>query len=182
MRQGKTRKAGQKRKRLRNIAKKGRKNESGNEISRSGIVKARNEDCVCRKYTPCFLKNVKRGKTMDEKTLEVCECEHTHESVVEEARRKMPSEEVVYDVAELFKVFGDSTRTNILMALFESEMCVCDIGELLKMTKSAISHQLRILRQSKLVKSRKVGKEVFYSLADDHVVKIFEMAIEHVNE
>ena len=119
---------------------------------------------------------------MDERTLEVCECEHTHVNVIEEARRKMPSEDVVYDVAELFKVFGDSTRTNILMALFESEMCVCDIGELLKMTKSAISHQLRILRQSKLVKSRKVGKEVFYSLADDHVVKIFEMAIEHVNE
>lgn len=94
----------------------------------------------------------------------------------------MPSEDVVYDVAELFKVFGDSTRTNILITLFESEMCVCDIGELLGMTKSAISHQLRILRQSKLVKARKSGKEVFYSLADDHVVKIFEMAIEHITE
>ena len=114
--------------------------------------------------------------------VEICECEHTHESVVKKVKAIMPSEDVIYDVAELFKVFGDSTRTNILMALFESEMCVCDIGELLNMTKSAISHQLRILRQSKLVKARKSGKEVFYSLADDHVVKIFEMAIEHVAE
>ena len=80
----------------------------------------------------------------------------------------------------LYKVFGDSTRTKILTALFESEMCVCDIGKLLGMTKSAISHQLRILRQSKLVKARKSGKEVFYSLADKHVKIIFKMAIEHV--
>lgn len=94
----------------------------------------------------------------------------------------MPSEDVLYDVAELFKVFGDSTRTNILMALFESDMCVCDLGSLLGMTKSAISHQLRILRQSKLVKARKTGKEVVYSLADDHVKGIFAMAIEHVSE
>ena len=114
--------------------------------------------------------------------IEVCECEHSHKNIVEKVKTMMPSEDVVYDVAELFKVFGDSTRTNILMALFESEMCVCDIGELLGMTKSAISHQLRILRQSKLVKARKSGKEVFYSLADDHVVKIFEMAIEHITE
>lgn len=119
---------------------------------------------------------------MKDDFVEVCECEHTHESVVRKVKAIMPSEDVIYDVAELFKVFGDSTRTNILMALFESEMCVCDIGELLNMTKSAISHQLRILRQSKLVKARKSGKEVFYSLADDHVVKIFEMAIEHVAE
>lgn len=119
---------------------------------------------------------------MKDYSVEVCECEHTHKNVVEKVKAIMPSEDVIYDVAELFKVFGDSTRTNILMALFESEMCVCDIGELLNMTKSAISHQLRILRQSKLVKARKSGKEVFYSLADDHVVKIFEMAIEHVAE
>lgn len=114
--------------------------------------------------------------------IRTCECEHTHENVLEKVRGMMPDEDVVYDVAELFKVFGDSTRTNILMALFESEMCVCDIGALFNMTKSAISHQLRILRQSKLVKSRKCGKEVFYSLADEHVIKIFEMAIEHVKE
>ncbi len=120
--------------------------------------------------------------TEQDDIIEVCECEHSHKSVVDKVRGIMPSEDVIYDVAELFKVFGDSTRTNILMALFESEMCVCDIGELLGMTKSAISHQLRILRQSKLVKARKSGKEVFYSLADNHVAKIFEMAIEHVSE
>lgn len=114
--------------------------------------------------------------------IKFCECEHTHENVLKKVRALMPSDDVLYDVAELFKVFGDSTRTNILMALFESEMCVCDICELLRMTKSAISHQLRILRQSKLVKARKCGKEVFYSLADEHVKKIFEMAIEHVCE
>lgn len=114
--------------------------------------------------------------------IKLCECERTHDAVLEKVRGLMPSEDVIYDVAELFKVFGDSTRTNILMALFESEMCVCDISALLNMTKSAISHQLRILRQSKLVKARKNGKEVLYSLADDHIEKIFEMAIEHVNE
>lgn len=114
--------------------------------------------------------------------VKTCKCEHTHENVLERVRGLMPCEDVIYDVAELFKVFGDSTRTNVLMALFESEMCVCDISALLNMTKSAISHQLRILRQSKLVKSRKSGKEVFYSLADEHVRKIFEMAIEHVKE
>ena len=80
--------------------------------------------------------------------IETCECEHTHKNIIDKVRSMMPDEDTVYDVAELFKVFGDSTRTNILMALFESEMCVCDIGELLQMTKSAISHQLRILRQS----------------------------------
>ena len=119
---------------------------------------------------------------MGKDEVEICECQHTHIQLIKKVREMMPSEDVIYDVAELFKVFGDSTRTNILMALFESEMCVCDIGELLQMTKSAISHQLRILRQSKLFKARKVGKEVFYSLSDDHVVKIFEMAIEHVAE
>ena len=114
--------------------------------------------------------------------IEICEVEKAHKSVVEKAKKDMPDQDVLYDVAELFKVFGDSTRINILTALFESEMCVCDIGETLSMTKSAISHQLRILRQNKLVKTRKAGKEVFYSLADNHVVKIIEMAIEHIEE
>ena len=114
--------------------------------------------------------------------IETCECEHTHKNIIDKVRSMMPDEDTVYDVAELFKVFGDSTRTNILMALFESDMCVCDLCSLLQMTKSAISHQLRVLRQSKLVKARKSGKEVIYSLADDHVKGIFEMAIEHVSE
>ncbi len=112
--------------------------------------------------------------------IEICEHEHSHDEVVEKVSEIMPSEDVIYDVAELFKVFGDSTRTKILTALFESEMCVCDIGKLLNMTKSAISHQLRILRQNKLVKARKSGKEVFYSLADNHVKVIFKMAVDHV--
>ena len=112
--------------------------------------------------------------------IEVCEMECEHKEVIEKVSVCMPKESVIYDVAELFKVFGDSTRTKILTALFESEMCVCDIGKLLGMTKSAISHQLRVLRQSKLVKARKSGKEVFYSLADNHVKTIFKMAIDHV--
>ena len=104
------------------------------------------------------------------------------ESTPDFVRRKIATEEKIYDLAELFKVFGDSTRTRILTALFESEMCVCDIGKLLNMTKSAISHQLRILRQSKLVKARKSGKEVIYSLADNHVKNIFEVGLKHVEE
>ena len=112
--------------------------------------------------------------------IEVCEKECAHSEIIEKVKNEMPSESVIYDGAELFKVFGDSTRTKILTALFESEMCVCDIGKLLGMTKSAISHQLRVLRQSKLVKQRKSGKEVFYSLADNHVKTIFKMAIDHV--
>lgn len=113
--------------------------------------------------------------------IEVCEHEHSHGEIIDKVGKEMPSEDLIYDVAELFKVFGDSTRTKILTALFESEMCVCDIGKLLNMTKSAISHQLRILRQNKLVKARKSGKEVFYSLADNHVKIIFKMAIDHVS-
>ncbi|MBR2337801.1 MAG: winged helix-turn-helix transcriptional regulator [Clostridia bacterium] len=112
--------------------------------------------------------------------IELCEHECSHIEVIERVRQIMPAEDVIYDVAELFKVFGDSTRTKILTALFENEMCVCDIGKLLNMTKSAISHQLRILRQNKLVKARKSGKEVIYSLADNHVKIIFKMAIDHV--
>ena len=94
----------------------------------------------------------------------------------------MPDEETLYNLAELFKVFGDSTRTKILSALFESEMCVCDLATLTGMTVSAISHQLRILRQTKLVKVRRAGKEVYYSLSDEHVSQIFKLGIEHVNE
>ena len=119
---------------------------------------------------------------MKEHENEFCEINAPHEESVKKAKAALLDTETLYDVAELFKIFGDSTRTSILATLSAGEMCVCDIGELLGMTKSAISHQLRILRQSKLVKARKSGKEVFYSLSDDHVVKIFEMAIEHVAE
>ena len=99
-----------------------------------------------------------------------------------QVNQNMPDEEVLYDLAELFKIFGDSTRIKILYVLFESEMCVCDIAQLLGMTQSAISHQLRSLKQSRLVKARREGKTVFYSLADGHVRTILDQGMEHVAE
>lgn len=115
-------------------------------------------------------------------TAEGCEYIHAHEDIVERVNRDMPGEETLYDLAELFKIFGDSTRIKILYVLFASEMCVCDIAQLLNMTQSAISHQLRALKQSKLVKYRREGKTVFYSLADSHVRTIIDQGIEHVAE
>ena len=100
---------------------------------------------------------------------EMCDCEHVHSDVVEYVENVLPDEDVLYEIAELFKVFGDSTRTRIISALFEKELCVCDIADLLHMTKSAVSHQLRTLRQTKIVKSRRSGKEIFYSLDDEHI-------------
>lgn len=94
----------------------------------------------------------------------------------------MPDEQELYDLAELYKVFADSTRIKILYVLFESEMCVCDIAQLLEMSQSAISHQLRVLKQAKLVKFRRDGKTIFYSLADDHVRTIMDQGIEHIEE
>ena len=99
--------------------------------------------------------------------IERCDCVVIHEDVVQQVKDKMPEEETLYDLAELFKVFGDSTRIKILWALDEAEMCVCDIAALLNMTQSAISHQLRVLKQAKLVKNRREGKVVYYSLDDD---------------
>ena len=113
---------------------------------------------------------------------ERCDCNVIHEDVVNQVRGKMPQEENLYDLAELFKVFGDSTRIRILWALNEAEMCVCDISVLLNMTQSAISHQLRVLRQSTLVKNRKEGKIVYYSLDDDHIKSIFDQGLIHINE
>ena len=119
----------------------------------------------------------------DEKVLcEQCDDDVVHSGAVERVKKAMPDEDTLYDTAELFKVFGDSTRTRILSALFIEELCVCDIAEILSMTKSAVSHQLRILRQTKVVKSRREGKEIFYSLDDDHVVKIMEYGLTHINE
>ena len=112
----------------------------------------------------------------------VCSENHVHENIVSIVKEKMPDDDLIYDLAELFKVFGDSTRAKILSSLEISELCVCDICECLNMTKSAVSHQLRILRQSKLVKARKSGKVVFYSLDDDHVSKIFECGLSHLLE
>lgn len=105
-----------------------------------------------------------------------------HEDVLVRVRGKMPDEEPVYEVSELFKVFGDSTRARIICALNIEEMCVCDLAALLNMTQSAISHQLRILKTARLVKSRKQGKIVYYSLDDAHIGDIFAKAFEHVME
>ncbi len=111
-----------------------------------------------------------------------CEGNHLHEAIINKVNQIMPNEELLYDLAELYKIFGDSTRIKILYALFENEMCVCDIAQLLNMSASAISHQLRVLKQSKLVKYRREGKTVFYSLADDHVRSIIYQGMEHICE
>lgn len=107
---------------------------------------------------------------------------HLQEIDFEKIEKVMPEEETLYDLAELFKVFGDSTRIKILYCLFESEMCVFDISHLLNMSMSAISHQLRILKQAKLVKFRREGKTVFYSLDDDHVRTIIGNGMQHISE
>jgi DNA-binding transcriptional ArsR family regulator len=113
---------------------------------------------------------------------ESCSCSVIHEEVVDRVRGSMPQEETLYDLAELFKVFGDTTRIKIICALFEAEMCVCDIAVLLNMNQSAISHQLRVLKQTRLVKYRKEGKIVYYSLDDEHIKQIFDLGLMHINE
>ncbi|MCI8337800.1 MAG: winged helix-turn-helix transcriptional regulator [Lachnospiraceae bacterium] len=122
------------------------------------------------------------GINMAEKDLDCCDAVEVHRDLLEIVNRTMPDETELYDLAELFKVFGDSTRIRILFVLFEAEVCVCDIAEALNMTQSAISHQLRILKQSKLVKSRREGKSVFYSLADGHVRTMIAQGREHLEE
>ena len=114
--------------------------------------------------------------------IETCETVEVHDELIKIVEENMPPEEELYDLAELFKVFGDSTRIRILFVLFEAEVCVCDLAETLNMTQSAISHQLRILKQNKLVKSRRDGKQVFYSLSDDHVKTIINQGLEHIEE
>ena len=114
--------------------------------------------------------------------VEICESCEVHENLLKIVNEPIPAETELYDLAELFKIFGDSTRIRILYVLFEAEVCVCDLAEALNMTQSAISHQLRILKQNKLVKSRREGKSVFYSLADDHVRTIIDQGREHIEE
>lgn len=127
---------------------------------------------------------IKKGELMKsdkniEEDVEVCDCVHTHEHI-----RKMviPEDETLHGLADLFKVFGDPTRIRILYALSAEELCVCDIASVLSMTQSAISHQLRVLKQTKLVKFRREGKTVYYSLADSHVKTILNQGLEHVQE
>ena len=116
------------------------------------------------------------------KEVEICDCCEVHENLLQIVNKTLPEENELYDLAELIKVFGDSTRIRILFVLFEAEVCVCDLAKALNMTQSAISHQLRILKQNKLVKSRRDGKSIFYSLADEHVRTIIDQGREHIEE
>ncbi len=111
-----------------------------------------------------------------------CEETEVHEGTVEQVRSQLPQDEVLYDLAELFKIFGDSTRVKILYALLEAELCVCDIAKLMDVSQSAVSHQLRVLKGSKLVKFRREGKTLYYSLADEHVFRILSQGMEHILE
>ena len=123
-----------------------------------------------------------KEKDMEKQSADCCDQVFVHEDLVKKVNEGMPEEEELYDLAELFKVFGDSTRIRILFVLFEAEVCVCDLAEVLHMTQSAVSHQLKILKQAKLVSARREGKSVFYSLADDHVRTIIAQGREHIEE
>ena len=108
--------------------------------------------------------------------------EHNHDALLDMVRNELPTDELLCDLADLFKVFGDTTRMKILFSLFESEMCVCAIAELLGMAQSAISHQLKVLKNNKLVDSRREGKTIYYFLADDHVRSIIGQGFDHLIE
>ena len=137
-------------------------------------------------YEQLIIRSIKFGGGVimfnKNKKVDRCDCNVIHEDIVNKVRGKMPLEENLYDLAELFKVFGDTTRIKILCALAEADMCVCDIAVLLNMTQSAISHQLRVLKQARLVKYRREGKIVYYSLDDEHVKQIFDQGLIHINE
>lgn len=117
-----------------------------------------------------------------EEQVESCEYIHVHEDIVEKVNSRMPAEDKLYDLADFFKIFADSTRIKILYVLMCSEMCVCDVAQLLNMTQSAISHQLRTLKQMDLVKNRREGKTVFYSLSDGHIKTILSQGLDHIEE
>lgn len=121
-------------------------------------------------------------KPYEEPEVGQCEFIHVHEEVVNQVLKVLPSEQKLAGLAEFFRIFGDGTRIKILMALSQSELCVCDIATLLQMGQSAISHQLRLLKQMRLVKFRREGKTVFYSLADDHIQTILAQGMEHIEE
>lgn len=111
-----------------------------------------------------------------------CDCEAQNENLVNKIKNSMPETRIFQDVSDFFKTINDQTRVRILWALDENELCVCDLAVILNMTKSAVSHQLKSLKMAKLVKSKKQGKHVFYSLDDEHVKTMFDMALEHINE
>jgi len=111
-----------------------------------------------------------------------CEIECKNDEVIKEVKSNLPDDDILLEVSENFKIFGDLTRLKIMQALFQRELCVCDLSAVLEANQSTISHQLRVLRRNNLVKFRKEGKMAYYSLADDHVVKIIEMGLEHAKE
>ncbi len=119
---------------------------------------------------------------MEKYGVECCDDFHIHENVINEIEDSMPPQEMTEALAELYKVFGDVTRIKILYVLLKAELCVCDLAEVVGMTQSAISHQLRVLKQMKLVKNRRDGKTVYYSLADDHIQTILNQGMEHISE
>ncbi|MBQ3546554.1 MAG: winged helix-turn-helix transcriptional regulator [Lachnospiraceae bacterium] len=119
---------------------------------------------------------------MEHNEIDKCEFMHIHDDVVDKVNESMPDEESLYDLADFFKVFADSTRIKILYALLQTEMCVCDIANVLNASQSAISHQLRLLKQMKLVKFRRDGKTIFYSLSDNHIETILNQGMEHIGE
>lgn len=114
--------------------------------------------------------------------IEICSSNVIHAEVVKKVKMQLPKDAVLYDLAELFKVFGDSTRIKIICALFEEEMCVCDLSALLNVSQSAISHQLRVLKAARLVKFRRSGKIIYYSLNDEHIKHIFDEGLKHITE
>ena len=131
------------------------------------------------KYSYVHIKDViDIDKFNDEK----CEVTLIHEDNVKKAINELPDDELIVDLSDMFKIFGDQTRVKILMALESGELCVCDIAAVRNMSQSAISHQLRVLKQSNIVKTRRQGKVVYYSISDDHVKEIFDIAIVHVQE
>ena len=131
------------------------------------------------KYSYVHIKDViDIDKFNDEK----CEVTLIHEDNVKKDINELPDDELIADLSDMFKIFGDQTRVKILMALESGEMCVCDIAAVMDMSQSAISHQLRVLKQSNIVKTRREGKVVYYSISDDHVKEIFDMAMVHVQE
>ena len=112
--------------------------------------------------------------------MDLCQCKEVQEQVVENIKESIPDEAIVQKLAELFKVFGDGTRLKIIYALLQKELCVCDICEIVEMSQSSVSHQLRLLKTTGLVKYRKEGKTVFYSLDDEHVNSIFSVGLSHI--
>lgn len=143
---------------------------------------------VCNKMNIQIKSKRSLGKKMERKEekiiqdIECCEVEEVHEDKVRMISDQMPPEDQLYDLAELFKAFGDTTRIRILFALFEADICVCDLAASLNMTQSAVSHQLRLLKQARLVAGRREGKQIIYYLADDHVRTIIQKGMEHIQE